>query len=281
MGDSVVAGGPFEGRTVRELAEEFGEELLGSRVKRRFGTRFPVLAKILDCADWLSVQVHPNDEQAREMVGPNEFGKTEAWYFIEAAPGAEILMGVRRGVNRFALTRAIRTGEVAAVAERVHVEAGDAVLIPAGTLHALGPGLLLYEIQQESDTTYRAFDWNRPQTSGRKLHIEESVAVTTTDGPQPIRRPAVGGPDGTADAVECPYFDLDLVAVAQLPMTLDSRGRSFYLLTSIESRAEVALNGDVVTLDRFETVLVPGAAGSFAVRAADGPARLLAVSVPE
>jgi mannose-6-phosphate isomerase len=281
MGDSVVAEGPFAGRRVCDLSADFGEELLGSRVSRRFGTRFPLLAKILDCADWLSVQVHPNDEQARRMVGPDEFGKTEAWYFLETEPGAEILMGVRPGVNRFLLERAIRTGTVADVAERVQVEAGEAVLIPAGTLHALGPGLLLYEIQQESDTTYRAFDWNRPQTGTRKLHIEESVAVTTTDGPQPFSRPTIGGSDGTADAVESAYFDVDLVAVAAMSLTLDTRGRSFYLLTCIENCAEVELDGQIARIDLFETLLVPGAAGQFTVRSADGSARLLATSVPE
>jgi mannose-6-phosphate isomerase len=280
FGDSVVSSGPLSGRKLAELAEQYGAELLGSAVGARFGHRFPLLAKLLDCADWLSVQVHPNDEQARRMVGPGEFGKTEAWFFLEAAPDARILLGVKPGTTAASLAAAIREGRVVDVAATVPVHGGEAVLIPAGMLHALGPGLLLYEIQQESDTTYRAYDWGRPQSTGRKLHIEESVAVTTTDGPSRPAAAVVAGIAGTADAVESPYFDVDLVRVGPTPLPQDTGGLTFHILTAIEGAVEIEAGEESVRLGRFETVLVAGSTGSYGVRALESSAALLKASVP-
>jgi len=280
FGDSVVATGPLAGRSLAGLAAEHGPALLGSSVHGRYGRRFPLLAKLLDCADWLSVQVHPTDEQARRMVGPEEFGKTEAWFFLQTTPDARILLGVRPGTTAVELATAIREGRVAEVAATVPVHGGEAVLIPDGTLHALGPGLLLYEIQQESDTTYRAYDWGRPQSTGRKLHIEESVEVTTTDGPGEPTSPVVAGATGTADAIDCPYFDLDLARIGATPLPLDTGGRSFHILTAIEGVAEIEAGAEVARLERFETALVAGATGTYRVRAATGSATLLKASVP-
>jgi mannose-6-phosphate isomerase len=278
--DSLVATGPLAGRKLADLAAEYGAALLGSAVLGRYGRRIPLLAKILDCADWLSVQVHPNDEQAGRMAGPNEFGKTEAWFFLQAAPDARILLGVRPGTTAAELASAIRGGRALDVTATVAVHGGEAVLIPAGTLHAIGPGLLLYEIQQESDITYRAYDWDRPQLAGRKLHIEESVEVATTAGPCEPTAPAVAGATGIADAADCPYFDLDVARAGAAPLPLDTGGRSFHILTVVEGTAEVEAGAEVVRLERFETVLVAGSTGAYLVRAAEGSATLLRASVP-
>ena len=280
FGDSVVATGPQAGRKLSRLAADHGAALLGSEVHARFGRRFPLLAKILDCADWLSVQVHPNDEQARRMVGPDEFGKTEAWFFLETSPGARILLGVKPGTSADELASAIRNGTVVEVAASVPVHGGEVALIPAGMLHALGPGLLLYEIQQESDTTYRAYDWGRPQSAGRKLHIEESVAVATTDGPCQPTAATIATPTGIADAVDCPYFDVDLARVGATPLPLDTGGRSFHILTAIEGVVEVEVGAETARLERFETALVAGGTGAYRVRAAGRSATLLRASVP-
>jgi mannose-6-phosphate isomerase len=279
-GGSVVADGPRAGCKLADLANEFGAALLGSAVYARYGNRFPLLAKILDCADWLSVQVHPNDEQAGRMVGPGSFGKTESWFFIEAAPQAKIMVGVKPGISPSELAAAIREGRVRDVAQEVAVHESEAILIPAGTLHALGPGLLLYELQQNSDITYRAYDWGRPQSAGRKLHIEESVAVTTTDAPRPLVRPLVVGATGTARAVECPIFELDLAWVGATPLALDTRGLSLHMVTVIEGAAQVEAAGEAVRLGRFETALVAGNVGEYRVRAPEGSAVLLKASVP-
>ena len=275
-GPSVVANGPNAGRTVDELIALDGAGLLGAEASAQYGTRFPLLIKFLDCKDWLSVQVHPNDEQARRLVGPNEFGKTEAWFFLEAEPDARILAGVKAGTSRDALVAALRTGKVVDVAETLPIHDGDALLIPAGTLHALGPGLLLYEIQQASDTTYRAYDWDRPMSAGRKLHIEESVEVTTTDPACDLARPVVAAPTGAARAVSCEYFDLDLVRVAAgEPLASSTGGRAFHIVSVVDGRVELRSGGEAVALDCFETAIVSGAAGDYTISAAGGTARLL------
>jgi mannose-6-phosphate isomerase len=281
-GPSAVSAGPRAGQTLDQLIEANGPELLGKSAYGRYGRRFPLLIKLLDCHDWLSVQVHPNDEQARRMVGPEEFGKTEAWYFLEAEPSAQILAGVKPGVQPAELAAAIRSGRILDVATRVDVRGGDALLIPAGTLHAIGPGLLLYEIQQASDTTYRAYDWERPMSAGRKLHIEESVEVTLPAPALDRTRPHVGDERGVAAAVECAYFELDLVRVSQrgAPLEGDTRD-SFHILTVVDGTAEIQAGGEAVPLGRFQTALVAGSAGAYDIRVTDEPATLLRARLPE
>jgi mannose-6-phosphate isomerase len=282
-GPSCVASGRLGGWTLDELVASHGPALLGTAVAERFRSRFPLLIKLLDCADWLSVQVHPNDEQARRMVGPGEFGKTEAWYFLETANDAQIMAGTMPGVGAEELAAAIRGGRVLEVAEHVTVHDGEALLIPAGTLHALGPGLLLYEIQQASDTTYRVYDWERPASEGRKLHIEESVKVALPVGPTELARPRVADETGTATAVDCAYFELDLVRVSQNggPLAADTAGRGFRILTVIEGAAEISRATERIGLRRFETALVAGSAGAYEISAIDGPVTLLCAAVPD
>jgi mannose-6-phosphate isomerase len=258
--ESRVRGGSCAGRTVGELAAEYGEELLGRGVFEAYGARFPLLVKLLDCADWLSVQVHPNDEQARRLVGPGEFGKTEAWHFIEAEPGATIYAGIRAGTSGEELEAAIRRGRVLEVAERLEVKAGETVYIPAGTLHALGPGLLLYEVQQSSDTTYRVYDWGRPASAGRKLHVEESVAVTDPRKGAAVRpAPNLSGTAAVV-ALSCPYFELEVIRLGEEALDEETGGETFHILTLTEGSAELSRDGESVTLGKYETALVAGGA---------------------
>jgi mannose-6-phosphate isomerase len=280
-GSSKVAAGPERGRTLDELVKRAGPDLLGTAVAGQFGSRFPLLVKLLDCADWLSVQVHPNDAQARALVGPSEFGKTEAWYFLETSPDARILAGVKPLVGGDELAAAIREGRVLDVAAEVPVQAGQAMLIPAGTIHALGPGLLLYEVQQSSDTTYRAYDWGRPQSDGRKLHIEESVEVARPVGPEERTRPELGMATGAVPVIASPYFDVELArASATDPLACDTRGLTFHILTAIDGAAELTCGGETTRLARFETCVVAAAAGQYRTRATGEPVTLLRTSVP-
>jgi mannose-6-phosphate isomerase len=282
-GDSRVTSGAAAGATLDSLAARDSAAILGEPVVARFGTRFPLIVKLLDTAEWLSVQVHPNDEQARRMVGPGEFGKTEAWYFIDTDRGAQIMAGVKTGVGGAELAAAIRGGGILDVANHVPVREGEAIVIPAGTLHALGPGLLLYEIQEASDTTYRVYDWDRPQSAGRKLHIEESVEVTLPVGPDELRRPQVVAATGSAPAIDCDYFHVDVVELSAAggPLAADTEGRRFHILTGIEGAVEIRCGAEKVRLGRFETVLVAGSAGPYAVEAVDGRAVVLRAAVPD
>ena len=174
--------GPWAGRTLHELVRDHGAELLGTQAGL---PQFPLLVKFLDANDRLSVQVHPNDQQAAAAI-PGERGKTEAWVILEAEPEACVFAGLRPEVDRDALSRAIAEGTVEACLHRLRVRPGDCVFIPAGTVHALGEGVLLAEVQQSSDITYRLHDWNRlgPDGRPRPLHIEASLACTDfTRGP--------------------------------------------------------------------------------------------------
>ena len=276
---SRVAGGPAAGRTIGELASEYGAELLGARVAARHGTRFPLLVKLLDCADWLSVQVHPNDEQAERMVGPGESGKSEAWHFLEADEGAEIIAGVKPGTTARELEAAIREGRVRDVARRLEVRGGETLYIPAGTLHALGPGLLLYEVQQSSDTTYRVYDWDRPAGAGRGLHVEQAVAVTDPDkNPEPTPAPAAEG--AAAPLIRCPFFDLDLLRTGGRAFAGDTGGQTAHVITAVAGSVSVGGGGESVKLGTYETVLVAGAAGAYEVIPVEGEAAVLIASAP-
>lgn len=269
-----IAGGRYAGRTLAELTAELGVALLGEAVVAHTGKRFPLLIKLLDCNDWLSIQVHPNDAQAIALEGPGRFGKTEAWHVLEADPKAQLIVGVKPGVKPEALQQAIREGRVLALVQRHAARAGDTIFMPAGTLHALGPGLLIYEVQQTSDITYRVWDWNRPASAGRALHIEQSLAVTdpgATGQVHPLR------PMLDTDAqqlVACPYFTLDLLASEVETLALDTQGQSFHALTVIAGRVVVESETGDVTLDRFESVIVPAANRLYQVRPLT-PARVL------
>jgi mannose-6-phosphate isomerase len=274
-----IASGPFAGRTLAEAAAEQRQALVGRHAFERTGTRFPLLIKLLDCADWLSIQVHPNDEQAIRMEGPGQFGKTEAWHVLEAEAGARLIAGVRPGTPAEELARAIRSGEIESYSLYHTVHAGDTIFMPAGLMHALGPGLLLYEVQQTSDLTYRVFDWNRPASAGRALHIEQSVAVTN---PGLAGKPVPLSPLAAQDQrslVRCAYFDLTLLAAQSQSLSLNTQGESFHALTVIEGKAEVICGDEKVALERFETVVVSADAGAYTLSPL-APCRVLNACVP-
>jgi mannose-6-phosphate isomerase len=182
---SVVLDGPLAGRTLHELwtgPERAG--LFGGRAARG-GERFPLLVKLLDCTSTLSVQVHPPADVAPDLGGEP---KTEMWYLLDAEPGAHLFAGLRAGVSREAFEDGLRAGEdVSALLHRVEVAPGDVMLVPSGRVHALGAGCLVVEVQQNSDTTYRVFDFNRPGLDGelRELHVPESLASIDWDDAEP------------------------------------------------------------------------------------------------
>ena len=170
--------------------------------------------KLLDPASWLSVQVHPNDAVARRLAGPDAVGKTEAWYVLEADPGAELLAGARPGVREADLRAAMRGGAATTRLLARHAPAaGDVLLVTAGTLHAVGPGVLLYELQQPSDLTYRVDDWGRPASRTRPLHTKQALASVV-----PQSRPALRTTAGGGRVVACRHFTLDVV---DAPASLD------------------------------------------------------------
>jgi mannose-6-phosphate isomerase len=206
---SVVASGPLAGTTLGALVSASGRDLLGRHAPQR---AFPLLFKFLDACQDLSVQVHPDDERAARLGTP-DLGKTEAWYVVDAAPGSRIYAGLAPGVTREVFAAALRVGRCDEAIHSFPVRAGDCVFIPAGTVHAIGAGLLVAEIQQSSDVTFRLHDWNRvgPDGKPRALHVEEGLEATTKFGPVAPVTPAVTSDPAVRRLVACDYFVFDEV----------------------------------------------------------------------
>jgi mannose-6-phosphate isomerase len=253
---SVVLAGPLAGCTLRELMSDFRHDLLGRYAAL---AQFPLLFKFLDCCRDLSLQVHPNDEQARQLTPP-DLGKTEAWVILDAAPGSKAYAGWKPGIDQAAVQREIAREALPDCLHQLQPKAGDCLFIPAGVVHALGEGLLVAEIQQASDTTYRLFDWNRVGADGkpRPLHVEQALEVTdfragpiAPQTPQPTPRPFV------EQLVACNKFILDRWTFdTSEHLAGDDR---FHLLAVLDG--EVVLENDPVgtPLGRGQTVLVPAA----------------------
>jgi mannose-6-phosphate isomerase len=261
--DDQIESGRLAGKTLAEAAKEFGDALLGARAISHTGTRFPLLIKLLDCAQWLSLQVHPNDKQAVALEGPGQFGKTEAWYILEAQPNATLIAGLRPDISAGRLADSIRDGTIIEHVQYAEVKAGDTVFMPAGTLHALGPGLLVYEVQQTSNWTYRVYDWGRPQTEARPLHIDKSIEVTKAEFAAPII-PLPECEDGArARLIECEYFTLETLCASQDMLHLDTKGESFHAITVIEGKAILRSGNESLELGKFQTAVIPATTGNY------------------
>jgi len=200
---SIVAEGPLAGKTLQEIWTEHREEIFGSLHLKNSSSRFPLLCKLLDAAEILSLQVHPPEAVAKELGGE---AKTECWYILEANPGATIDVGLRRGVTREQFEEALHDGTIESTLHRIPVHTGESMFIPSGRLHALGKGIMIAEIQQNSDTTYRVFDWNRKGVDDkpRQLHLAESLASINFEDYEP----SIQSCDQSLIA-DSPYFQIE------------------------------------------------------------------------
>jgi mannose-6-phosphate isomerase len=251
---SVVADGPMAGTRLRDLVLEHGPALFGRHHPQR---QFPLLFKFLDCQNTLSVQVHPNDAQAARLQPP-DLGKTEAWVVLAAEPGAKIYAGLKPGVRREALERAITAGRCAECLNTFEPQPGDCVLIEAGTVHALGAGLLIAEIQQASDTTFRLFDWNRVDREGkpRPLHIRESLdTINFLRGQVGPQLPSQTDRPHLEQLVACDKFVLNRWNLNSTER-LENDDR-FHIIAVVKGRIAVSGDGMVHELQRGGTLLVP------------------------
>jgi mannose-6-phosphate isomerase len=272
-GATIVSNGPYAGKPLTEVYAELGLELIGARnAWAQDRGKFPLLIKLLDAAQPLSIQVHPDDEYALTHEG-NELGKTEMWVVLEAGPGAELILGVTRGTTRELLGEALRKGHPETFLHRVQVRAGDHLCVPAGTLHAIMGGLIIAEIQQNSNTTYRVYDWNRVGQDGRprELHLDKALEVIDFDAVEPEVCPAqpLEHADGYRRSLLCRtrYFvteRIDLEARATYRGNCD--GSTLEIWGVIEGEATVA----GVRLEAVRFVLLPAALGEYAVTSQSG-----------
>jgi mannose-6-phosphate isomerase len=270
---SLVRAGPLAGMSLGRIVRERGSDLFGHPPP----AAFPLLFKFLDANRVLSVQVHPDDERAARLEPPDR-GKTEAWYVVAAEPESRIYAGLREGVGREQLAAAIRAGTCEEVLHAFEPEPGDCVFIPAGTVHAIGAGLLVAEIQQSSDVTYRLFDWNRTGPDGRPrpLHVEAGVEAVTRTGPVGPVAPAATADPAVRRLVACEFFTLDEVRPDDSWPCGGDGGCHF--LAVIEGALRLPDRWSLPPLAPGDCVLLPAAAGEQVV-AAEGGTKVLRVVV--
>jgi mannose-6-phosphate isomerase len=265
--DCKVANGPLAGQKLTQVSEKYQRELVGDAA--RDARRFPLLLKFLFPHEKLSVQVHPDDEQARRVGQP--WGKTECWYVAHAKGGAQIALGLKPGVSVAQLEQAIHEKRAEEVLNWLNVYTGDMIYVCGGTVHTLGPGSVIVETQQQSDTTYRLYDYGRP----RELHLKEGLAAVRLNGASgKVIRPApaqvAGSKNRRAALVAAPYFVVDMFEMkdAQELSTRDESGKSSaQILVAVEGCGVVeAAGADAVTLAKGDAVVVPASVENFTVR---------------
>ncbi|HEY8296701.1 MAG TPA: type I phosphomannose isomerase catalytic subunit [Candidatus Baltobacteraceae bacterium] len=275
-----VRNGELAGRTVAQLRAELGADLLGNLDGARI---FPILTKIIDARASLSVQVHPDDAYAQRVEHqPN--GKTECWYIMHAEPNAQLVLGWSRETDRREYERRVADGSLGEILRHVAVKAGDAFYLPAGTLHAIGAGIVLFETQQASDLTYRIFDWNRTGTDGkpRELHVQKAGDVL--DYHQSFASAieelsyAYEGFARTMLIAE-PRFVVERISATETAAVLGTHGHPLIVM-ALEDSLELACEGGGASLAPYETALIPAAAENVKVRSDGGVAPFMCVAPP-
>lgn len=258
--ESEVVDGPLAGNTITELIEVYMGDIVGEKVYEKYGLELPVLIKIIDANADLSVQVHPNENQANEKY--DSHGKTEMWYVLKAEQGAKIIAGFDRNSSRQEVEKAIADNSVEALLRKDDAEPGDVFFIPAGRVHAIGAGNVLVEIQQTSDITFRVYDYDRRDAQGkaRDLHVQESLEVAdykSVDDHKTSYEKALNTP---ANLAKCPYFTTNIFAFDK------KLGRDYYFLDSYvilictDGEFEITYDGgDAIMMKKGESILLPAA----------------------
>jgi mannose-6-phosphate isomerase len=269
-GMTAIANGPLAGRSLSDLLPEHKTALLGTNVK---GGDFPLLIKLIDARDVLSVQVHPNDGNAAAVGGQP---KTEMWYFLEGDGTAQIYCGLKPGIGKDGFLAAMENRTFAEILQTIPVRKGEAVFVPGGRVHAIGAGCLILEIQQNSNTTYRIYDWDRVDASGkgRELHIEKALKVIDWNSGGDPRCKGRG-----TTVQDCPYFRLDrfdLTAAQTFPMS----GKSFHALFVAEGSGTILWADGEEKLLPGQSWLVPAAQGGYTLRPDGGTLTVLCTTIP-
>jgi len=276
-GESIVINGPLRGTSLHDLLRRDPDGLLGAYVRARFGDTFPLLVKYLDANDRLSVQVHPDDAYALAHEG--ERGKTEMWYVLHADPGAAIIAGLREGVTKDEFIRALAAGDPTALLHHLPVKTGETILIPAGRIHTLLPGLLVLEIQENSDTTYRLYDWGRVGLDGkpRELHVEKALAVIHWSDyyarPETERAERLNG-NRRSVLTTCEYFTVEKYSLAG-EHTFHLRDDRFHLLNCVAGACALTWEDGTETLRYGDSVLIPADLTDFTLQPDDDASFLI------
>ncbi|QEE49487.1 class I mannose-6-phosphate isomerase [Flavobacterium alkalisoli] len=271
---SVVREGAYKGKPLSELLEQFPQEILGRKIHDQFGTQFPLLFKFLDAREDLSIQVHPNDELAKQRH--NSFGKTEMWYVMQADEGARIIVGFKHKSSPDEYLEHLNNKNLIEILNEVEVKKGDVFFLETGTIHAIGAGIVIAEIQQTSDITYRIYDWDRVDANGnsRELHVEQALDAmnyNTTDTQKQYTQTLNTG----NVMVDCPYFTTSYFPLNGTA-SVDKDGSSFTVYICTEGEYSFKTDGKSYSFTKGDTILVPAALKAFEL---SGEATLLEICI--
>jgi len=254
---SVVDGGALDGESLADLLEQYKDELVGEKIYAHFGNIFPLLVKFIDANDWLSVQVHPNDELAKKRH--NSFGKTEMWYIIESDPGSTLISGFNQQIDEKTYVEKLNSGHLMDILNKETADAGDVFFLPAGRVHTIGKGLLLAEIQQTSDITYRIYDFDRVDDKGnkRELHTEEALAALDYKVYPHYKTQYTPQVNGDVHLVTCPYFTTNVMDFTHGTTKDYSNLDSFVIHVCVAGAYTLICNGESYEVKMGECILLP------------------------
>ncbi len=257
---SVVSNGFLKDNDLNELIEVYMSELVGEKIYQTFGNEFPLLFKFIDAQDLLSVQVHPDNDLAKERH--NAYGKTEMWYVLDAEPESEMIVGFNQNINQETYLKHFKSGTLTEVLNTEKVQKGDVFFIPAGRIHAIGKGILVAEIQQTSDVTYRIYDWDRKDANGkgRELHTDLVVDALNFDAETSYKTDYQPRINESVNLADCSYFTTNLLDLDKAIETDYSLLDSFVVLMCIEGETELSMGHNEILLKQGETVLIPAIA---------------------
>ncbi|NTV83770.1 MAG: mannose-6-phosphate isomerase [Bacteroidales bacterium] len=259
---TIVSNGFLAGNEINELVEVYMDDLVGGKVFENSGDVFPLLIKFIDSRDWLSIQVHPDDELARKRNMPN--GKTEMWYVLDAEKNSKLISGFNRKISQKQYLDHLQNNTLPEILNYEMVNAGDVFFMPAGRVHALGPGILLAEIQQTSDATYRIYDWGRVDADGKRrdLHIEPAMAAIDFNHYPEYKTHYIQRPNETVNVVTCPYFTTNMLEMAQPLRKNYEEIDSFVIYICLEGRMMLQCGDrEKIEVRKGEIVLIPAIIG--------------------
>ncbi|HLA55004.1 MAG TPA: type I phosphomannose isomerase catalytic subunit [Flavobacterium sp.] len=271
---SVISNGIFSGMPLTELIAKHPDDILGTEVHKRFGKQFPLLFKFLDAREDLSIQVHPNDELAKKRH--NSFGKTEMWYVMQADPGSRIIVGFKEKSSPEQYLETLKDDSIVSILNTVKAKKGDVFFLETGTVHAIGAGILIAEIQQTSDITYRIYDFNRKDASGntRQLHVDEALEAINYDTTDAVRAYSKNVNESNTIA-DCEYFTTNFIPL-ESKTNITKNGHSFTVYMCVDGGFELWHDGNHYKYQKGDTVLIPAGMKAFTI---DGTASILEIYI--
>ncbi len=253
---SIIRNGPLKNRSLQWALENFNQALVGDRVYQQFGNKFPLLFKFIDAREDLSVQVHPNDALA--LKRHKSFGKTEMWYIMDAERAARIILGFKDTVDQQVYTKALETKSITEILNFVPVNKGDAFILNPGTIHAIGGGILLAEIQQTSDITYRIYDWDRPDTDGKFRQLHTNLAMEAIDfSPSRAKMEYKDQKNAPVPIGATAYFEVNKIVLTESYLRDLGTIHSFVVYMCLDGTSQIEVNGYLESINKGETLLIP------------------------